>query len=242
MDDWASRSRGRLRLYAFGYDAFRLAQQLGGGGVAAGVDGLTGLLELNRADGRIAARTAVRARRGRAAAARRRERADVSRSSGHESRGHARPALSTRAQGRATRTAPETAPDDQHPPRPDTQALGHAAESLALGLLQDAGLALLHAQLPLSRGRDRPGHARCARGACWCWLKCARVRAATSAAPPRPSARPSRGGSRWRRATCCCGANCGGCAVRFDVVAIDPPTAPGAAPAVTWIRNAFELR
>jgi outer membrane PBP1 activator LpoA protein len=51
--DWASRSRGRLRLYAFGYDAFRLAQQLGGGGVAAGVDGLTGLLELNRADGRI---------------------------------------------------------------------------------------------------------------------------------------------------------------------------------------------
>jgi outer membrane PBP1 activator LpoA protein len=50
--DWASRSRGRLRLYAFGYDAFRLAQQLGGGG-AAGVDGLTGLLELNRADGRI---------------------------------------------------------------------------------------------------------------------------------------------------------------------------------------------
>jgi outer membrane PBP1 activator LpoA protein len=51
--DWASRSRGRLRLYAFGYDAFRLAQQLGGGGVAAGVDGLTGLLELNRTDGHV---------------------------------------------------------------------------------------------------------------------------------------------------------------------------------------------
>jgi hypothetical protein len=51
--DWASRSRGRLRLYAFGYDAFRLAQQLYGSAVAAGVDGLTGLLELNRADGRI---------------------------------------------------------------------------------------------------------------------------------------------------------------------------------------------
>jgi outer membrane PBP1 activator LpoA protein len=51
--DWSSRSRGRLRLYAFGYDAFRLAQQLANSGVAAGVDGLTGLLELNRADGRI---------------------------------------------------------------------------------------------------------------------------------------------------------------------------------------------
>jgi hypothetical protein len=51
--DWASRSRGRLRLYAFGYDAFRLAQQLYGSAVAAGVDGLTGLLELPRADGRI---------------------------------------------------------------------------------------------------------------------------------------------------------------------------------------------
>jgi outer membrane PBP1 activator LpoA protein len=51
--DWSSRSRGRLRLYAFGYDAFRLAQQLASSGVAAGVDGLTGLLELNRTDGRI---------------------------------------------------------------------------------------------------------------------------------------------------------------------------------------------
>ena len=29
---------------------------------------------------------------------------------------------------------------------------------------------------------------------------------------------------------------------RFDVVAIDPPPAPGGAPLVTWIRNAFELR
>jgi outer membrane PBP1 activator LpoA protein len=53
QSDWASRSRGRLRLYAFGYDAYRLAQQLASSGVAAGVDGLTGLLELNRADGRI---------------------------------------------------------------------------------------------------------------------------------------------------------------------------------------------
>ena len=52
--DWAGRSRGRLRFFAFGYDAFRLAQQLGSsGGVAAGVDGLTGMLELNRADGHV---------------------------------------------------------------------------------------------------------------------------------------------------------------------------------------------
>jgi putative endonuclease len=28
---------------------------------------------------------------------------------------------------------------------------------------------------------------------------------------------------------------------RFDVVAIDPPAQPGAAPAVTWLRNAFPL-
>ena len=28
---------------------------------------------------------------------------------------------------------------------------------------------------------------------------------------------------------------------RFDVVAIDPPTEPGGAPVVTWIRGAFHL-
>jgi outer membrane PBP1 activator LpoA protein len=54
QEDWSERSRGRLRLIAFGYDAFRLAQQLASsGGVAAGVDGLTGVLELDRADGRV---------------------------------------------------------------------------------------------------------------------------------------------------------------------------------------------
>ena len=54
QEDWAARSRGRLRLYAFGYDAFRLALQLGNsGGVAAGVDGLTGMLELDRTSGRV---------------------------------------------------------------------------------------------------------------------------------------------------------------------------------------------
>ncbi|MDH4166980.1 MAG: penicillin-binding protein activator [Gammaproteobacteria bacterium] len=54
QEDWSARSRGRLRLFAFGYDAFRLAQQLASsGGIAAGVDGLTGVLELDRADGRV---------------------------------------------------------------------------------------------------------------------------------------------------------------------------------------------
>jgi outer membrane PBP1 activator LpoA protein len=54
QEDWAARARGRLRLFAFGYDAYRLAQQLGSsGGAAAGVDGLTGLLELDRTNGRV---------------------------------------------------------------------------------------------------------------------------------------------------------------------------------------------
>jgi len=48
------RARGRLRLYAFGYDAFRMARQIGSsGGIAAGLDGLTGLLELDRSDGHV---------------------------------------------------------------------------------------------------------------------------------------------------------------------------------------------
>jgi outer membrane PBP1 activator LpoA protein len=53
QDDWASRARGRLRLYAFGYDAFRLAQQLASGASFVTVDGLTGMLELARDDGRV---------------------------------------------------------------------------------------------------------------------------------------------------------------------------------------------
>jgi uncharacterized protein len=51
--EWAARSRGRARLYAFGYDAFQLARQLGSGASVAGVDGLTGLLEVSPADGRV---------------------------------------------------------------------------------------------------------------------------------------------------------------------------------------------
>jgi outer membrane PBP1 activator LpoA protein len=52
--EWSARARGRLRLYAFGHDAFRLTQQFGTDTVvAAGVDGLTGVLELNLRDGRV---------------------------------------------------------------------------------------------------------------------------------------------------------------------------------------------
>jgi outer membrane PBP1 activator LpoA protein len=53
QEDWAESSRGRLRLYAFGYDACRLAQQLGSGRPGFGVDGLTGTLELDRRDGHV---------------------------------------------------------------------------------------------------------------------------------------------------------------------------------------------
>lgn len=52
-DEWSARGRGRLRLYAFGHDAFQLARQLGSGASVAGVDGLTGLLEVSAADGRV---------------------------------------------------------------------------------------------------------------------------------------------------------------------------------------------
>lgn len=53
QDEWSARVRGRLRLYAFGYDAFRLAQQLGRGPGVAGLDGLTGTLEIQRGDGHV---------------------------------------------------------------------------------------------------------------------------------------------------------------------------------------------
>ena len=45
-DEWQARARGRLRLYAFGYDAFRLARQLGSGSGMVGVEGLTGTLAI----------------------------------------------------------------------------------------------------------------------------------------------------------------------------------------------------
>ena len=51
--DWSARARGRLRLFAFGHDAFRLAQQLGSGSGIAGLAGLTGTLEIQRGEGHV---------------------------------------------------------------------------------------------------------------------------------------------------------------------------------------------
>jgi outer membrane PBP1 activator LpoA protein len=53
QQEWSAHARGRLRLCAFGYDAFRLAQQLATGATFVTVDGLTGNLELSRDDGRV---------------------------------------------------------------------------------------------------------------------------------------------------------------------------------------------
>ena len=49
---WMTESRGRLRLYAFGFDAYQLAGQLRGGARSIGLAGLTGELEI-AADGRV---------------------------------------------------------------------------------------------------------------------------------------------------------------------------------------------
>jgi outer membrane PBP1 activator LpoA protein len=47
QQDWAAQGRGRLRLYAFGFDAYRLATQLRGNVRFVGVDGLTGALSID---------------------------------------------------------------------------------------------------------------------------------------------------------------------------------------------------
>jgi outer membrane PBP1 activator LpoA protein len=49
---WASESRGRLRLYAFGYDAYRVASGLRDNVRTIGLDGLTGELDIGP-DGRV---------------------------------------------------------------------------------------------------------------------------------------------------------------------------------------------
>jgi hypothetical protein len=50
--EWAAEGRGRLRLYAFGYDAVELMSQIRSGRASATVDGLTGRLSLGP-DGRV---------------------------------------------------------------------------------------------------------------------------------------------------------------------------------------------
>jgi hypothetical protein len=49
---WAAAGRGRLRLYAFGYDAFRLTGELRSTARSFGLDGLTGELDV-ASDGRV---------------------------------------------------------------------------------------------------------------------------------------------------------------------------------------------
>ena len=47
QQEWATQSHGRLRLYAFGFDAYRLATQLRGNVRFVAVDGLTGALTID---------------------------------------------------------------------------------------------------------------------------------------------------------------------------------------------------
>jgi outer membrane PBP1 activator LpoA protein len=49
---WSEAGRGRLRLYAFGYDAFRLTGELRSAARSFGLDGLTGELDV-ASDGRV---------------------------------------------------------------------------------------------------------------------------------------------------------------------------------------------
>ena len=52
QQEWAAQGRGRLRLYAFGFDAYRLATQLRGNTRFIGIDGLTGNLTVT-VDGHV---------------------------------------------------------------------------------------------------------------------------------------------------------------------------------------------
>jgi outer membrane PBP1 activator LpoA protein len=51
QDEWSARARGRMRLHAFGYDAFGLARQLASGLPSLALQGLTGTLEAGGGDG-----------------------------------------------------------------------------------------------------------------------------------------------------------------------------------------------
>jgi hypothetical protein len=56
QEEWSTRARGRMRLHAFGYDAFGLARQLAGGAPVLGLQGLTGTLEASAGDGWVTRR------------------------------------------------------------------------------------------------------------------------------------------------------------------------------------------
>jgi putative endonuclease len=130
----------------------------------------------------------------------------------------------------------------RHPPRPDTQALGHAAESRALSLLQDAGLALLTRNYRCRAGEIDLVMLDADAGVLVLVEVRSRSRGDYGSAAATIGATKQRRFSLAARHLLLLRRDLRRLRVRFDVVAIEPPALPGAAPAVTWIRNAFELR
>jgi putative endonuclease len=130
----------------------------------------------------------------------------------------------------------------QHPPRHDTQALGHAAESLALGLLQDAGLALLLRNYRCRAGEIDLVMLDADAGVLVLVEVRSRSRGDFGSAAATIGPAKQRRFSLAARHLLLLRRELRRLRVRFDVVAIDPPALHCAAPAVTWIRNAFELR
>jgi putative endonuclease len=130
----------------------------------------------------------------------------------------------------------------QRPPRPDTQALGHAAESLALALLQDAGLTLLMRNYRCRAGEIDLVMLDADAGVLVLVEVRSRSRGDFGSAAATVGAAKQRRFSLAARHLLMLRRDLRRLRVRFDVVALDPPTLRGAAPAMTWIRNAFELR
>jgi putative endonuclease len=127
-------------------------------------------------------------------------------------------------------------------PRPDTQALGHAAESLALQLLQDAGLTLLTRNYRCRAGEIDLVMLDAVAGVLVLVEVRSRSRADFGSAAATVGAAKQRRISMAARHLLMLRRDLRRLRVRFDVVAIDPPAAPSAAPQVTWIRHAFDLR
>jgi putative endonuclease len=130
----------------------------------------------------------------------------------------------------------------QRPPRPDTQALGRAAESLALALLQDSGLALLTRNYRCRAGEIDLVMLDADAGVLVLVEVRSRSRGDFGSAAATIGAAKQRRFSLAARHLLMLHHDLRRLRVRFDVVAIDPPALPGAAPAMTWVRNAFELR
>jgi putative endonuclease len=130
----------------------------------------------------------------------------------------------------------------QRSPRPDTQALGHAAESLALAVLQDAGLALLTRNYRCRAGEIDLVMLDADAGVLVLVEVRSRSRGDFGSAAATVGAVKQRRFSLAARHLLMRRRDLRRLRVRFDVVAIDPPALPDAAPATTWIRNAFELR